>query len=234
MNIGRELRLQASLQTRHDARCNNVQTTCTVKSCPASHCPRHPAYRTWETWTIESWADDPKQASRPELECRWPAIPIVYPLVASASKTIRCGHCCGNSRLPFDMEHSTEQFHVLHSHATHAGVMILVNKRVAKADALSWRVLEQGRVVHAKVYGHKATHNIVGINQQAGQSGNTAWCMQRLQKLDKLLQECSSSQPMIMGGDFNTEVCPNKILVGNSYPPGKPGGAPKPRLAEPH
>ena len=93
-------------------------------------------------------------------------------------------------------------------------------------------MIENGRILQAKVYGNKDAINITGVYQQARQPGDTSWSMQRrqiiFQEFDKLLQECSCNLPVIVGGDFNTKVCPNKNFVGNAFPPGKPGNSPKP------
>ena len=99
---------------------------------------------------------------------------------------------------------------------------MLIHKKLAPMHRISWRAIEPGRIVHVKIYGDGYQTNIIGVYQQAWQPSNTQGCTLRrrelLRKLEVLLQECSCNQSLIMGGDFNTEVCRCKGHIGCSKP----------------
>ena len=129
------------------------------------------------------------------------------------------------TRIPRDMEHTHVDYKVLHSAAAHAGILIMIHNRLAAATRITWRTVEAGRTLHAKVHGQRSNLNIIGFYQQAWQPQNIPGCKKRrrevLQKLETVLQECSKNQIVILGGDFNTEVGPWKNLVRQSPTPGR-------------
>ena len=48
------------------------------------------------------------------------------------------------ARIVHAMEHTTGEFHVMHSPAKYAGVMILIHKQVANRNCIGWREIEPG------------------------------------------------------------------------------------------
>ena len=72
------------------------------------------------------------------------------------------------TRLAYDMEHTTDQYLVVHSSKLHAGVMIMIHKTLAPAHRVSWRASEPGRIVHVRVYGDRGHLNVIGYYQQRG------------------------------------------------------------------
>ena len=123
------------------------------------------------------------------------------------------------TRMAQDMEFSTESHHVVHSAGPHAGIMILIHKRVAPATS----ILMPGRLVHVGMYDKHRYTDIVGVYQQAWQPHQPEKCKtqrrQLLHKLDGLLHTCSSNQLLFMGGDFNTEFEPSWPIVGKAVAP---------------
>ena len=129
------------------------------------------------------------------------------------------------------MEHMTSSHYVLHSAQAHAGVMILIHKRMAPTHRVTWRVVHPGRLVHARLYGYKSHINIIGYYQQAWQPQQTEACLRKRAalntKLDQLLTECSGSQLLFLGGDFNTDLPPDSPYVGAAMPPACVRNAPR-------
>ena len=132
------------------------------------------------------------------------------------------------TRIPNDMEHILDEYTLIHSAAKHAGILVLIHKKLALAHRVTWRAVEAGRILHVKVHGQRQCLNIVGLYQQAWQPHNIPGCIKRrreiLRKLDTLLQECSQNQLLLPGGDFNTEVGQWKNLVGPALTPGRDAG----------
>ena len=124
-------------------------------------------------------------------------------------------------RLPTSCEHSSKFFFVLHNAKPHAGVMILISKRLAPAHRVTWRIVKEGRLIHARVYGNHSHINVIGYYQQAWQPRNIETCLRTRSelnsKLSRLLDECSNNQ--LLGGDFNTDLMPNSPYVGDAQPP---------------
>ena len=113
------------------------------------------------------------------------------------------------TRMAHDMEHMAQPCYIMHSSRPHAGVMIMIHKRMAPQHRVTWRILSPGRWVHVRPYGSNNSHiNIIAYYQQAWQTQQAATCLKRraelTAQLDQLLQSCSKCQLLLLGGDFNT------------------------------
>ena len=71
------------------------------------------------------------------------------------------------TRLATDMEFSTARFNVVHSAAKHAGVMVLICKKLAVMDRVTWRAIIPGRLVQVRLHGARRYTDIVAVYQQA-------------------------------------------------------------------
>ena len=125
------------------------------------------------------------------------------------------------TRMAHDMEHMAQSYYVMHSSKPHAGIMILIHKRMAPQHRVTWRILSTGRLVHARLYGSNNSHiNIIGYYQQAWQTQQAATCLKRraelTTQLDQLLQSCSKCQLLLLGGDFNTDLPPAPPYIGEA------------------
>ena len=102
------------------------------------------------------------------------------------------------TRMAHNMEHTTGEYIVMHSAGPHAGVMIVIRKAITPVDRVTWRTVEEGRLVHVRVYGSTGPLNIIGYYQQAWQPTKVEACTKersRLNaKLESLLAECSNNQ----------------------------------------
>ena len=119
------------------------------------------------------------------------------------------------TRLPHDMEHTTTNYCFMYSAKPHADIMLLISKSLAPARRITWRAVEIGRLVHARVYGTRSHISVIGFYQQAWQPQHADNCLktrQHLQgNLEKLLEEGSDNQ-------LNTDLKPMDRLVGNAEP----------------
>ena len=120
------------------------------------------------------------------------------------------------TRLAHNMEHMTATHYILHSAQPHAGVMLLIHKRLAPLHRVTWRVLAEGRLVHARLYGVKGHVNIIGFYQQAWQPMQVEQCLKHRAKL------------LFLGGDFNTDLPPTCPYVGEAVEPHQDGAKPRP------
>ena len=122
------------------------------------------------------------------------------------------------TRMAHNMEHTTGEYIVMHSAGPHAGVMIVIRKAITPVHRVTWRTVEEGRLVHVRVYGSTGHLNIIGYYQQAWQPTKVEACTKersRLNaKLESLLAECSNNQLLLLGGDFNTDLAPDHPHVG--------------------
>ena len=70
----------------------------------------------------------------------------------------------------------------------------------------------EGRLMQVKLYSESKHINILGFYQQAWQQSQVQKCMKKreqlLNALNNTLQHCSHNQPLILAGDFNTELPP--------------------------
>ena len=84
--------------------------------------------------------------------------------------------------------------------------------------------------MHARLYGNESHINIIGYYQQAWQPQQVEACLRKRAalnaKLDQLLTECSGSQLLFLGGDFNTDL-PTSPYVGEAAPPASVRNAPR-------
>ena len=193
-------------------------------SCPTQPCPQ-------AKWAQQSLNRMPPQPKPPD------------PLEASSSsgrlimQWLQSTHQVQNiivileTRLAHDMEHMTTTHYAMHSTRQHAGVMILIHKRLAPIHRVTCRVLTAGRLVHARLYGTRSHVDIVGFYQQAWQPTQVGSCLKRraqlTAQLNQLLLECSSNQLLFLGGDFNTDLPPASPYIGDAVEPNQARPGPR-------
>ena len=93
------------------------------------------------------------------------------------------------ARLAHDMEYMTTTHYVMHSAQQHAGIMILIHKKLAPIHRVTWRIITAGRLVHARLYGTRSHVNIVGFYQQAWQPTQVESCLKRRAQLTAQLSQ---------------------------------------------
>ena len=60
------------------------------------------------------------------------------------------------TRILHRMEHTIQDYYVVHSEAKYAGLMIMVRKRIAGVNRITWRIMHEGRLAQVKVHGMHA------------------------------------------------------------------------------
>eukprot|EP00435_Cladocopium_sp_Y103_P032030 s700_g8.t1 len=127
--------------------------------------------------------------------------------------------CLSETNWKADLEWLTPQWTCIHTGDPHghAGVMILVAKRLCPANKVSWQTLTEGRVLHVRLHLGLRNYDVVGVYQWPHQHANKPKRFALLQTLDRLLSGLPKRNLLALIGDFNTSVhsCPG--VVGTSY-----------------
>eukprot|EP00438_Fugacium_kawagutii_P000665 Skav222317 [mRNA] locus=scaffold1249:220947:222023:- [translate_table: standard] len=114
------------------------------------------------------------------------------------------------TRWRFNRQWSHRQWHCLHSAGDDgaAGLLVLINRRLADQSQLLWDEPLPGRLVHLRLLGPGQPLDIVAGYQYAWQPGehrarqrSTWW-----QQADRVLRTCSKRNQLLFAGDLNCAI----------------------------
>eukprot|EP00435_Cladocopium_sp_Y103_P064539 s128_g26.t1 len=127
--------------------------------------------------------------------------------------------CLAETRWRSDMEWLTDAWTCVHTGDSngHSGVLLMVARSFCSAPKLSWQVIQNGRILHARLHNGLRHYDLVGVYQWPHNHQNKPKRQALFAKLDDFLQQLPKRNLLALMGDFNTSVRAFGGVAGTSF-----------------
>ena len=128
------------------------------------------------------------------------------------------------TRRAFDSEWSTASYHCIHTHASYAGVLVMVRKTLVPQQGLSCCCHVAGRLLQVQLSLAEPLH-IIAVYQHAWSAENVSDTLVKRasvwKAILKVLMACPPKHQVLLLGDFNTDLARSSGRVATELPAGR-------------